>query len=76
MLYAKEGIGNGMDAIRWGAAKSKCFTVGSYYRALSGTHHGSFPWKMIWKSRAPPRVAFFVWTATLGKILTIDNLRR
>ena len=31
---------------------------------------------MIWKSRAPPRVAFFVWTATLGRILTIDNLRR
>uniref|UniRef100_A0A2N9HVB8 N-acyl-aliphatic-L-amino acid amidohydrolase n=1 Tax=Fagus sylvatica TaxID=28930 RepID=A0A2N9HVB8_FAGSY len=67
---------SGIDAIRWGAAKSKCFTVGSYYRALSGTYHGSFPWKMIWKSRAPPRVAFFVWTATLGRILTIDNLRR
>ena len=25
---------------------------------------------------APPRVAFFVWTATLGKILTMDNLRK
>uniref|UniRef100_A0A2N9IMT1 Reverse transcriptase zinc-binding domain-containing protein n=1 Tax=Fagus sylvatica TaxID=28930 RepID=A0A2N9IMT1_FAGSY len=72
----KESVSLGIDAIRWGAAKSKCFTVGSYYRALSGTYHGSFPWKMIWKSRAPPRVAFFVWTATLGRILTIDNLRR
>jgi exonuclease III len=76
ILYAKAGLGSGIDAIRWGAAKSKCFTVGSYYRALSGTYHGSFPWKMIWKSRAPPRVAFFVWTVTLGRILTIDNLRR
>ena len=28
------------------------------------------------RSKAPLRVAFFVWTATLGKILTIDNLRK
>ena len=24
--------------------------------------------------KAPPRVAVFVWTTTLGKILTLDNL--
>ena len=65
-----------MDTISWGADKSKCFTVGSYYRALLGMHCVSFPWKIIWKSRVPPRVAFFVWTAALGGILTIDNLRR
>ena len=47
-----------------------------YYQALSGTIHVSLPWKIIWKSRVPPRVAFFVWTAALGRILTIDNLQR
>jgi hypothetical protein len=52
------------------------FIVGSYYRALSGMLHVSFPWKIIWKSRVPPRVAFFVWMVALGRILTIDNLRR
>jgi hypothetical protein len=36
----------------------------------------SFPWKNIWRNKAPPRVAFFVWTAALGKILTLDNLRK
>ena len=35
-----------------------------------------FPWKSVWKVRAPPRVAFFVWTAAHGKILTMDNLRK
>ena len=35
-----------------------------------------FPWKCIWKSKVPPRVNFFIWTAALGKILTADNLRR
>uniref|UniRef100_A0A2N9HY77 Reverse transcriptase zinc-binding domain-containing protein n=1 Tax=Fagus sylvatica TaxID=28930 RepID=A0A2N9HY77_FAGSY len=35
-----------------------------------------FPWKMIWKAKVPPRIAFFSWSAALGKILTIDNLRK
>ena len=29
-----------------------------------------------WKARVPPRVAFFVWMAAKGKILTMDNLRK
>ena len=28
----------------------------------------------MWKSKVPTRVAFFSWTAALGRILTIDNL--
>ena len=31
---------------------------------------------MIWQSKVPPRVAFFSLSASLGKILTIDNLRK
>ena len=31
---------------------------------------------MIWKSKIPPRVAFFSWFASLCKILTTDNLRK
>ena len=75
-LYAKPRLGTGEDTICCGEDKSKCFTVVSYYRALSGTPHVSFPWKIIWKSRVPPRVAFFVWSATTGRILTIGNLWR
>jgi hypothetical protein len=35
----------------------------------------SFPWKSIWKSKAPSRVAFFAWTAARSKILTWITLR-
>ena len=31
---------------------------------------------MIWQSKVPPRVAFFSWSSSLGKILTTDNLRK
>lgn len=33
-----------------------------------------FPWKVLWCSKVPLRVAFFSWTVALMKILTIDNL--
>jgi hypothetical protein len=35
-----------------------------------------FPWKSIWKVKVPVRVSFFAWTAALGRILTVDNLRK
>ena len=34
-----------------------------------------FPWKGIWKVKAPQRVSFFVWTTVWDKILTGDNLQ-
>jgi hypothetical protein len=50
--------------------------VKSYYKVLSIPIQSSFPWKSIWKVKVPLRVAFFVWTATLGKNLTLYNLRK
>ena len=47
----------------------------SYYKALLPCDGRGVPWKAIWKPKVPPQVAFFVWTAALGRILTIDNLR-
>jgi hypothetical protein len=34
-----------------------------------------FPWKSMWRVKVLLKESFFVWTAALGKILTIDNLR-
>uniref|UniRef100_A0A2N9JAS3 DUF668 domain-containing protein n=1 Tax=Fagus sylvatica TaxID=28930 RepID=A0A2N9JAS3_FAGSY len=35
-----------------------------------------FPWKSIWKVKAPRRVVFFLWSVAWGRILTCDNLMR
>lgn len=55
---------------------SKCrgFEVGGYNWLLCKPTLNSFPWKIIWIWKIPPRVAFFSWTAELGKILSIDKL--
>ena len=50
--------------------------VKDYYSLLVGSNDCCFPWKSIWKRKIPSRVVFFVFTAALGKYLTIDNLRK
>ena len=60
----------------WQPSPSTRFQVKSFYKHLSSTGAGFFPWKNIWKAKVPPRVAFFSWTATSRKILTLDILRR
>jgi hypothetical protein len=49
------------DRLVWNPSKRDLFEVRSYYEVLV---------------KAPTRVAFLVWSAALGKILTHDNLRK
>ena len=75
LLYSTLVSGMGEVKLSWGTMDSKDFTVKRFYRCLSSPPSRPFP-KCIWKARVPPCVAFFSWSATLGKILTIGNLRR
>ena len=76
LLYAANIKHTGTDKLCWRPSLAEGFQVKSYYQVLGESRIGDFPWKIIWKSKVPPRVAFFSWTATLGKILTADHLRR
>jgi hypothetical protein len=62
------------DRLVWNLPKRGLFEVKSYYEVLIRKDSPSFPWKSIWRVNAPARVAFFVWTVALGKIMTHDNL--
>ena len=50
--------------------QSRFFYVRSYYRILLSTA------QLSWKLKVRTKVSFFLWTATLGRTLTTDNLRR
>ena len=63
------------DRMRWKLTKNGDFTIHLYYHKLHGSFSIVFPWKGIWKVKAPRRVTFFVWKTALDKILTGDNLR-
>jgi hypothetical protein len=75
LLYSYN-LGGGADKIWWVPNKKGKFEVKSFYSILNSSISFPFPWKSIWRTKAPPRVAFFVWSAALGKILTLDNLKR
>ena len=64
----------GKDKMCWIPSKDKGFLVKDYYRILADPTIFGFPRSSIWKQKIPSRVAFFVWSAALGKCLTIDNL--
>ena len=65
------------DTLCWNPSSRGIFEVCSYYYVLIQPHpEENFPWKCVWKAKVPPRVAFFTWTAALGKILTTENLRK
>ncbi|KAG2707779.1 hypothetical protein I3760_05G162800 [Carya illinoinensis] len=64
------------DVIWWVPARKDIFSVKTFYKALTPESNSLFPWRKIWRRKAPPKASFFVWTASLGKILTTDNLRK
>jgi hypothetical protein len=64
----------GEDKFCWIPSKRNTLEVKSYYQSLSTSTKVFDSWKSIWKMKAPLRVAFFKSTATVGKILTLDNL--
>jgi hypothetical protein len=76
LLHAHTPRGDEVDKLMWGPSKKGTFDSRSFYQVLHNPSDRCFPWKSIWRVKAPPRVAFFMWTATWGRILTCDNLKR
>jgi hypothetical protein len=76
LLYSSSGNERGVDRLCWQRSTLKGFAVRSLYKALLLCEGRGVPWKVIWKPKVPPQVVVFVWTAVMGRILTIDNLRR
>ena len=66
--------GGGSDRLCWSLNGSGKFDVQSFYHKIQNVPLSTFPWKGIWKVKVPKRVAFCMWTAAHGQILTLDNL--
>ena len=75
-IYGSSVRGFEEDKMCWKTVRSKGFMFKDYYSLLAGFIDSCFPWKSIWQQKILARVAFFVWTTTLRKCLTIDYLRK
>ena len=63
------------DRKRWKLKPNGEFDTQSYYNKLRDSPSIVFPWKGIWRVKAPRQVSFFIWCVAWNKILTGDNLR-
>jgi hypothetical protein len=72
LLYSIRVRRDGINKLWWPPSIKRLFNVSSYYSVLAGNNATPFPWK----TKVPLRVAYFAWSATLEKILTMDNLRK
>lgn len=75
-LYSTNIGLNGVDIMVWLPASNGSSKVKSYFKVLMAKGCWSFPWKCIWKVKAPSEVSFFTWTVAMGRILTLDNLKK
>jgi hypothetical protein len=76
VLHSVRERQGGEDKLWWISSKRGLFTVKALFHSLGSVVERRFPWKSVWRTQAPPRAAFFVWSAGLDKILTLDNLRK
>ncbi|RVW98204.1 hypothetical protein CK203_031873 [Vitis vinifera] len=51
-------------------------SLGALYSMMESGGLSMFPSERIWRARVPPKVAFFAWEASWGKVLTQEQLQR
>jgi hypothetical protein len=55
--------------------KKGCLML-SFYNVFVPHDGTPFLWKSVWRIKVSLRAAIFVWLVSLGKILTMDNLKK
>ena len=57
------------DQMRWKLKPNGIFDIQSFYNKLRDSPSTVFPWKAIWRAKAPRRVSFFVWCVAWNKMV-------
>ena len=57
-------------------SRTNGFSVSLMFRKLRYSPPTDFPWRSIWNPIVPPKLGFFAWEASWGKVLTLDQLKR
>ena len=57
-------------------SRTNGFSVSLMFRKLRYSPPRDFPWRSIWNPIVPPKLGFFAWEASWGKVLTLDQLKR
>ena len=75
-LEGKKVRGDEEDKVKWMTSKDGDFSVKSLYRTMQLGSLAFFPSKIIWNSCVQPKLSFFAWEASWGRVLTLDLLQK
>lgn len=76
-LEALKELTSQNDRSIWKAEKDGCCTVKSCFRLLNNNARcNQWPWKILWKCKAPLKVMYSTWIASDKACLTQANLQR
>ena len=64
------------DKILFKGSRNEGFSVKIMYWVLDCPPQVEFPARSIWNPIIPPRLGFFAWEASWGRVLTLDQLQR
>ena len=67
---------SGEDMLLLKGVKEKGFSVKIMYKGLDPSPTIEFPYRSVWNPVVPPKIGFFAWEATWGKVLRLDQLKR
>ena len=62
----------GEDKLLLKGVKDNGFSVKIMYKGLDHSPAIEFPYHSVWNSIMPPKIGFFAWEASWGKVLTLD----
>ena len=64
------------DKILFKGSRNDAFSMKIMYKVLDCSPQVAFSSRSIWNPVIPPRISFFTWEASWGKVLTLDQLKR
>ena len=65
-----------LDKLQWIPLQKGIFKVKDFFEALSIAEGSGFLWKSVWRTKSPQGLRFLCSRWALGKIITLDNLRK
>ena len=66
----------GEDKLLLKDVKEKGFLVKIMYKGFDISPAFDFPYRLVWNPVVPLKIGVFAWEAALGKVLTLDQLKR
>ena len=78
ILEQFKGTSTSQDRLFWNHNCNGNFRVKEAYKKFNSFTHQvtSWPWKLIWKVKIPPKVSCFTWLLAKQAVLTQENLMK